>query len=183
MTLADADARANEFIEAIKPFCVPGFCEKAGSVRRRVPNPGDIEIVATPIMNDFEKLDGLRKIVNGGRFGPVDIGAFPSRYTRIKGPSVQIDCFWQSRETFGLNFFIRTGPAEYVARALAFWKTITTGGYSEGAVLHLIDGTPIQTRTEQDVFDMLDHFSKQAEGKVAGHKYRPVKWLAPEKRR
>lgn len=172
MNLAEADSKANELLAAIKPFCVPDRAIIAGSVRRRVRQPTDIELVALPYTNDFEKLDGLRKLINGGRFGRVDVGAFPSRYTRLKDSRCQYDIFFQSRESYGLNLWIRTGPVDYVARGLAFWKRITNGGYSEGAILHLADGTQVPTWTEQAVYDAFTKYS----GKL-------VKFLDPERRK
>lgn len=165
MNLSDADKYAAELLAAIQPFCVPDRCMVVGSVRRRVPQPNDVELIAIPITTDFDKLDGLRKIVNGGRFGSVEVGAFPSRYTRLRGPHCKLDLFWNSRESYGLNTFIRTGSASFATAGLVHWKKITNGGYSEGAILHLADGTPVKTWVEEEVFEALK-----------------CKWIPPEKR-
>lgn len=165
MTLEDAQQKADVLRLALEPFCVPDKCVVAGSVRRLVHQPNDIEIVCQPYMNDYDKLDGLRKLLNSGKFGRVVKGPFPSRYTQLDDGSVKYDIFFQSRETFGLNLFIRTGSARFAQDALIYWKKLTHGGYSEGAILHLADGTPVPTLTEAAVFEALK-----------------CKWVPPEKR-
>lgn len=152
MTLPEAEALADEILAAISPYCIEA--RVAGSVRRKKPaDIKDVEIVAIPITNDWQAMQKLRDIVNQ-RWGAPRIGAFPSRYTQVRGRA-NIDLFWQTRATFGLNMFIRTGSAAWVQRALAYWKKITNGGYSEGALLHLADGTIVPTLTEEAVFEAL----------------------------
>lgn len=140
---------ADEIASSLRPFCKQ--LEIAGSIRRlKQSGIKDIEIVLVP---DMPKLYELRDVINH-TWGVPAIGAFPSKYTRIRG-AVNIDIFTCDVETFGLNFFIRTGSDSFAMKGLAHWKKITGGGYSEGARLHLKDGTKITTRTEQEVFEAL----------------------------
>lgn len=183
MNLDDATRRAEELRKELDPFCLPGTLVVAGSVRRRKPDPGDIELVGTPDLRDYDKVDGIVKVLSSGRYGTVKTGMFPARQTTMDGGLCKIEIYWQSKQSYGLNLWIRTGPAEYVTRGLVFWKKVTAGGYSEGAQLHLADGTLVETFTEQSVFDAFDKYSKAAAGVVFGHEYRPVKFLDPEKRR
>ena len=146
---AQAKKMADEIVSVLKPFCVQ--CEIAGSIRRlKQHDIKDVEIVLVPAN---AHIFALREKINH-QWGAPSIGVFPSKYTKIPG-AFDIDIFTCSPETFGLNYFIRTGSDEFAKRALAHWKKITGGGYSEGARLHLKDGTPIATPTEQDVFDAL----------------------------
>jgi DNA polymerase/3'-5' exonuclease PolX len=108
-------------------------------------------------------LPHLHKIINSYWGRPIS-GVWPAKYTKIRGARA-IDLFTCTVESFGLNFFIRTGSADYAKNALIEWKRITNGGYSQDAQLHLADGTIVPTPTEQAVFDALK---------------RP--FLAPEKR-
>lgn len=165
MNLEDAQRSAAAIIQLIAPFCEPNQCVVAGSVRRLVPNPGDIEIVASPIIREPDKFFALRDLVNGGKFGRVVKGEVPSRYTQVDDGTRKVDFFWQDRSRWGLNLFIRTGSERFVADALVYWKKLTNGGYSEGAILHLADGTPVPTPTEEAVFEALK-----------------CKWVPPEKR-
>lgn len=157
MNLDEARLAAWEIIFAISPYCVPGRCQVAGGVRRGDYWVDNIEIVATPILNDFEKLDALRKIVNN-RWGVPTKGPFPSRQTTVRG-RYSIDFYWQDKRTYGMNLFIRTGSERFVQDALRYWGDLTKvgdkSGYSEGALLHLADGTIVPTETEEAVFEAL----------------------------
>ena len=165
MNLERAQLLAKELCDAIAPFCAPGQCVIAGSVRRKKPDPHDVEIVALPVLSDYDKVDGLRKLLASNRLGRVKKGQFPGRQIVLNDGHCDKELYFQSRESYGLNLFIRTGSAKFVADALAHWKKITNGGYSEGAILHLADGTPVPTLTEEAVFEALK-----------------CKWIPPEKR-
>ena len=143
--------------------------EIAGSVRRRKNEDiKDVEVVAIP---DNSKLSDLRDRVNGGLAGRVVMGPFPSKYTKLSTAICNIDIFWVTPESWGLQMLIRTGPAGFSARVLTYWKKITDGGFSNGGILHLSDSTIVPTPEEQDVFDALERFG----GK-------PCKFIPPEKR-
>lgn len=100
----------------------------------------------------------LKAIVNA-RWGKPKIGPFPSKYTAIRS-ILNLDLFWATKENFGLVLFIRTGPKGFVIRALAHWKQITNGGYSDEAVLWKPNGQggfePVPTPEEADVFTALN---------------------------
>lgn len=150
MNYPDALILAESIKAKLKPFCQR--IEIAGSVRRKKAYEiGDIEIVARPIMATVYQ---FREIVNN-EWGRPSIGAYPSKYTRIRS-NVNIDFFWpMSANHWGLIYFIRTGSEDYVIRALAHWKKITNGGYSQDGILHLPDGTVVPTLEESDVYAAL----------------------------
>ena len=148
MNLDQAQSLAVEILAQLKPLC--RRAEVDGSLRRCVPEPNDIEIVAVP---HPDGLVALRELVNH-RWGAPEVGAFPAKYTRIRSAH-NIDFFWATPQTWGLNYFIRCGSAQYVAGALAHWKRITGGGYSEACQLHRADGTLHPTPEEADVFAAL----------------------------
>src|SRR5688572_27123538 len=107
MNLETVERIAKEILDTIRPFCIRA--EVAGSTRRKKREDiSDIEIVAIP---NSAHLVQLRDIVNFQWGAPVT-GKFPSKFTKVRG-RYNIDFFWCDRETFGLNFFIRTGPADY----------------------------------------------------------------------
>lgn len=147
MTLAEAMQLGSEVLSGIRPYCAR--CAIAGSTRRLKPDGiKDVEIVAIP---DVAGLYHLPRVVNH-YWGPPVLGVFPSRYTKIRG-RYSIDFWWQTKDTFGLNFFIRS--AEFVESALARWKRLTVGGYSEKAQLHLANGLVHPTPDEASVFRAL----------------------------
>lgn len=79
---------------------------------------------------------------------------------------MQVDLFICTPETWGLNFFIRTGPGDFGRRALAHWKRITGGGYADEAQLYNAAGKLVPTPEEADVFSALK-----------------VGWIEPARRR
>jgi DNA polymerase/3'-5' exonuclease PolX len=159
MNWGEANRLALSVTSALSPYCVK--CEVAGSVRRRKPDRiKDVEIVLIPRSDSLHELAAL---IND-KWGKPTIGKWPAKYTKIRGLHA-IDIFTASRENFPLLFFIRTGPADYVMKALAEWKRISSGGYSDGAVLRTSAGVPFPLHREEDVFTALN---------------RP--WVDPEKR-
>jgi DNA polymerase/3'-5' exonuclease PolX len=150
----EAKKLADDLIATLRPLCVRA--EIAGSVRRlKQTDIKDVEIVAIP--NPVHAFELLR-IVNS-KWGKPSAGEWPSKYTKIRS-QYSIDLFWPNAETWGLIYFIRTGPAEFGHRMLGYWKQITNGGYSEDGVLHLADGTPVFTPEEADVFRVLEQYGK-----------------------
>lgn len=140
---------ANEIIGTLSPYCTRVGI--AGSVRRKKKiDIKDIEVVAIPRTTNLYE---LAAIVNS-KWGIPSAGAFPSRYTKVRG-AYAIDFFWTDPKRWGMIYFIRTGPAEFVQHALAHWKRITKGGYSEEGILHTPDGKPVETPEEKDVFIQL----------------------------
>jgi len=149
MTLGEAQLLGASVLAQVRPFCV--VAEIAGSTRREKPDGlKDVEIVAVPrSLHLFE----LAHVVNR-EWGRPSEGKFPSKYTRLRG-AVNLDLFWCTPETFGLVFFIRTGSDEFAQSALARWKQLTGGGYSECARLHSAAGVVQDTPDEAAVFRLL----------------------------
>lgn len=159
MNLDDAIALATGIRNKLLPLCLR--CEIAGSIRRKKPSMiKDVEICLVP---NPQHLFEIKDLINSA-WGKPAIGAFPSKYCRIRA-YVNIDFFIPTLPEWGLNFFIRTGSAEFAQRALAHWKKITGGGYSESCQLHYKDGIICPTPEETDVFQALQ-----------------CKFLPPEKR-
>lgn len=156
MILKDASVLAEEARIAIAPFCAidangKPLCYVAGSVRRqKLDMIKDVEIVAVPA---GKHAYAMADLVNT-RWGEPQIGKYPSKYTRIRG-RYNLDLFFPTIETFGLIYFIRTGPDSFCRRALAEWKKITSGGYSEDGILRQKDGTKVPTPDEPAVFAAL----------------------------
>jgi DNA polymerase/3'-5' exonuclease PolX len=156
MTLKDASQIAEEARIAIAPFCALDsqgrpLCYIAGSVRRqKMDMIKDVEIVAVPA---GKYLHEMADVVNK-KWGEPQIGKYPSKYTRIRG-RYNLDIFFPTVDTFGLIYFIRTGPDSFCRRALSEWKKITNGGYSEDGILRDADGHKVPTPDEQAVFAAL----------------------------
>ena len=124
-------------------------CERivvAGSIRRRQPEVGDIELVAIPAFED--EPDGLwggtkprnrlqtqiAALVGEGDLSVVSGG---ERYAKLTYGGMQVDLFMVSQPAqWGVILALRTGPAEYsqrlVARALALGMHVQGGALRWG---------------------------------------------------
>ena len=179
MRLSEADAVAAVVVAQLEPHCER--IKIAGSIRRRRPEVGDIEVVAIARPYDVGLFEsGLAKVVNRwpkvkGELGP------NCRYTQrlvplvpplheLLGPSlgkvgdVKLDLFFASPDNWGLIFAIRTGSADFSHKVLARgWRRM--GYTSKGGMLHspLFDSPAI--REEEDLFRLIQ-----------------MPWVPPEKR-
>lgn len=173
ISLRTAREVSDRFVEALIPYCVR--CEVAGSVRRRVPRVGDIDIVACPkisrdlIGTALGWADEFVGRVAGCRWWSVE-SEFNSKSrlvklrTRRTGFPVQL--FLCDPDEWGVNFAIRTGPSEFshalVSRALdlgmfvqdlRLYKGGIRGGETRKDAMARIE--PEKTPDESDLFRAL----------------------------
>lgn len=158
--LHEAEQIAQRVIAVLAPYCER--IEIAGSIRRRKPEVGDIEIVAIPkIITDLfgqpieeHELDTF----DFSSIGTLEMGGH--KYKKIaltEGP--QLDLFIVTPPAqWGVQFLIRTGPAEY---SHAFVTPKIHGGMlpspmrvKDGAIW-MNDLTPLETPEESDVYNLL----------------------------
>lgn len=139
--------------------------EIAGSIRRGKDQVHDIELCAlvepAPALfhlaqdaPDLHLRDALvaraQVVVKSG-----------SKYTQVilddpAAGGVAVDLFQTvAPHQWGMMYFIRTGSADFVKRALGHWKTLSNGGYCAANQLRFPDGTLQQTPEEADVFAAL----------------------------
>lgn len=152
--------QATEIAERIKAELAP-YCDRieiAGSIRRRKPEVGDIEIVAIPKRVE----DGMlfSNIVTHPKFcilvnrWPAVKGKPTGKYTqRILPEGINLDLFMADADNWGLIYAIRTGSAAFSHEVLAKgW--VRAGYHGEGG--HLVKGFhKIPVREEQDLFDLI----------------------------
>lgn len=137
-------------------------CEIAGSIRRKKPEVGDIEIVLIPRPYDVGLFtSGIAAVLD--RY-PVVKGHLPCRYAQRTLPEgIAVDVFIVRPETWGLQFAVRTGSADFAHNVLACgW---VKQGYKSIDGLLTRNGVARECREEMDLFRM------------AG-----VQWVEPEKR-
>lgn len=145
---------ALKIAEKIKAQLAP-HCERieiAGSIRRKKPEVGDIEIVAIPKPYDIGLFEsGISPIVN--QWKKVK-GELPCKYTqRILPEGIKLDLFFAEPDNWGNIFAIRTGSAPYSHLELASrWSSM--GYKSDGGYLFK-DGERIAVREEEDLFKLL----------------------------
>ena len=122
LPLATADGVAAQVLELLRPHCER--IDIAGSVRRRRPTIGDLEIVCIPKAYDASPgrsilfCSGIATVVN--QWEKVK-GELPCRYTQRVLPwhGMKLDLFMPHPDGYGLQLAIRTGSAEWSHRVLA----------------------------------------------------------------
>lgn len=154
--------QATEIAEKIRTELAP-FCDRieiAGSIRRRKPEVGDIEIVAIPkcVMLPGDLFTGVAhnhlkfcELVNRW---PAVKGKSTGKYTqRILPEGIKLDLFMADPENWGLIFPIRTGSAAFSHKVLAC-NWVRAGFHSMGGRL-VKDFHKIPVREERDLFDLI----------------------------
>jgi DNA polymerase/3'-5' exonuclease PolX len=166
MKLEQAQQIAARVIDKIEPFC--DRIEVAGSVRRRKPDVGDIEIVCIPRQlpgglfgDEWTRHPDFIDAVNAW---PAVKGLATGKYTQRTLPEgIALDLFTATAQNWGLIYAIRTGSAEFSHRVLASgWSR---RGYISTDGMLTQRGEPVPVLSERELFDL------------AG-----VKWVEPELR-
>ena len=152
LPLEQAEEIADRVIAKLRPHCEQVAI--AGSIRRRRPTVGDIEIVCIPKPYDATPLfaSGLATVVN--QWEKVR-GELPCKYTqRLLPEGIPLDLFMVDRNGFGLQVAIRTGSAAWSHQVLAkAW--VRAGFHSEGGLLRYASGAVVPTPTERALFDRI----------------------------
>lgn len=139
--------------------------EIAGSIRRRAPEVGDIELCALVDHQPHLGIDPdnspdprLTQALCARAIAVIKSGPFYTQAildTTI-GP-IKIDLFQCCNpQQWGLLYFYRTGSADFVHRALSHFKKRTAGGYSDANRWYLPSGIQVDTSTEEMVFHQLN---------------------------
>jgi DNA polymerase/3'-5' exonuclease PolX len=147
MELERAGTIAENCVAILRPFCER--IEIAGSIRRRRPIVGDIEIVCIP---RGKEMYGFVETVN--KWYKLK-GEPTGKYTRRLLPEgIKLDLFIANRDNWGLIFAIRTGNAKFSHEVLAIgWKK--KGFESRNGILFKPDATKTFIREEKELFDLI----------------------------
>lgn len=173
ISLSEAEARAAEIVKELSPYCER--IEIAGSIRRRKPEVGDIEIVAIPKpWNDLLgqpmplQRDHALNYVDWRRIGGTLIKG-GNKFKQIEmADGLCLDLFIVTPPAqWGVIFLIRTGSEDFSHKLV---KSRQSGGLmpsnlkcKDGSIWHGMNILP--TPEERDVF------------KVLG-----LAWISPENR-
>lgn len=169
-----AEEYGQKWLDRLRPFC--DRVEFAGSIRRRKPEVGDIEICCVP-GTDINRVMGLHNLL---RHAPKVKGKPPhmgGKYMQLvlMAPSLKLDLFFCTPENWGLNYTIRTGSADFT-HALAthssnrgyIWheaRVYSAGAFGDDPKEKRPDGAPYELPEEADVF-----------------RFFGVEWVKPEDR-
>lgn len=166
MKLNQAQQIAETLRTDLRPFCER--IEICGSIRRKKPDPKDIELIAIPKFTEIgtgqrtlggEELSTNRNMLFdfiATHFHIIKAGA---RYLQMwvypddPPAEIKVDLFTATPETWGYILMIRTGPAEFSKVVVTKLKRF---GYrsENGRIIKDIDQKMV-TIKEADVFDML----------------------------
>lgn len=151
--------KAVRLIEAMRPHCAR--IEIAGSLRRRMPTIGDIEIVAVP--HRFTDLFGVmheNRPTSLDRFldsHNINFSKRGAKYQQFQYGRFKVDLFMPSLETWGSVYTIRTGSSAFshwlvtpqsAGGAAPYGVVFQDGRLSSG-------GRLLRTPEEEDVFAAL----------------------------
>lgn len=165
--LLKAEELANKIVKHISPAMVR--CQVAGSVRRKKPVVGDIEIVGLPA--DGEELVRLLGEV-GTPIKPGVPGVVPwplkpsGKYMRLHLPEIgcNLDLFNAHELNWGGVLLMRTGSGVdakgntfngFTPGIFSRWKKMSGGGRMIGCQPTRPSGEQLPLREEQDFFDLL----------------------------
>ncbi|MDD5679561.1 MAG: hypothetical protein PHW60_16450 [Kiritimatiellae bacterium] len=153
--------QATEIAERIRAELSP-HCERieiAGSIRRRKPEVGDIEIVCIPRTYEIGLLFGELIVRDQGFCSqverwPMNKGLASGKYTqRLLPEGIYLDLFMARPENWGLIFAIRTGSVAYSHHILA-GRWVHLGYNSIHGMLHKgLQEIPV--REERELFDLI----------------------------
>lgn len=172
MELERAKCIASELLTILRPTCER--IEIAGSIRRRKSEVKDIELVAVARVDD-RRLPGalFADLVNLLQLNTDRLTASPrstfqrgdkwgERYRKLVyrhgGDEIAVDLFIVTRETWGPQLAIRTGPADFSKRLVspAPWGCMPEGyRQSNGMVRGECSGLGLCHFTEADYFAFL----------------------------
>jgi len=174
--LNEAKAVAESIVELLKPKCERIVV--AGSIRRRRPDVGDIEVLAIPSITytndlfgepttEMNALDAYLKslILGGPRREQVFDYRLSSNRRRTYGPlnkllvhrpsGIPVDIFSTDAKNFGMALMVRTGPREWNIKFMKNFKDKGWEGHAYGGVTDG-GGTELPCPEEDDVFKYLE---------------------------
>ena len=179
--LVEAEALGDAMITLLAPVCERIVV--AGSVRRRKPMVGDLELLAiprygAPLLDMFSRAMAPLDLLTGEVDYLIAKGLFTKRLSSAGhaayGPlnkllvhvptGIPVDLFTTEARYWGMALVVRTGPAEFNMRLMARYKSF-------GAAGHAYAGVTDERGTERDCPDEETVFA------LAGWN-----WIPPERR-
>ena len=172
--LEEAQAVAEQLVEVLAPACER--IQIGGSIRRRRPEVGDIELVCIPIIQETPDLfsDPIRRdvlraavkiLLSAGGFVPRGAFGEKNKYVRHLASGIPVDIFSSDTDNWGMALFVRTGPARWNISAMSRFRQLGRRGHAYGGVT-LEDGTEANCPDEETVFKYLGWDHRPPEARV-----------------
>lgn len=173
--LTEARRVADELVVLLNPFYERIVV--AGSIRRKKPYVGDIELLCVPkitvadvqvdmFTTETRKTDELdafltRSIENGSLFdkrlnknGAVAGFGLKNKLLVHLPSGIPVDVFSTTIENWGMSLVVRTGPAEFNVEMMSAFRRQGREGHAYAGVTDK-DGTELQCPDEETVFRIL----------------------------
>lgn len=145
--LDKAKSTANAIVEKLKPYC--SRIEVVGSIRRRVPQVNDIDIVLIP--RDYWNL--YNEILS--LCAPFNPKASGKKIMRITVLGTQVDLYFATPETWATLLLIRTGSTQNNIRLCTLAKKKGWHLSASGDGLFDENGHKIAGDTEESIYNSL----------------------------
>lgn len=173
--LAQAEGVAQDLVEVLGPACEK--IEVAGSIRRRRPDVGDVELLCISRVGDPVALGTnlyldaavedliLRNVLQKrqNRAGRTNYGRWNKLLVHVAS-GIPVDIFSTTETNWGMALVVRTGPAEWNIRMMTRFKNRRMQGHAYGGVTQ--GGIDVPCPTEEEVFRLLDWEYRAPEGRV-----------------
>jgi DNA polymerase (family X) len=130
--------------------------EVAGSIRRKKPNPHDIDLVIIP-----KNLDDLLTYVRKYQVGSIGIGKTHASYVK-RGIGIQI--FFATEDNFGAMLLTYTGPSNYNIGLRCIAKNMGMRLNQYGLYDEILPGC-IASKTEEDIYIAIGKVWKEPESR------------------
>ena len=164
--LAEAREVAQDLITLLRPMCER--IEVAGSVRRKRPQVGDIELVVVSKEAPSTSLWLERPRLDARTLELIGVGILNYRLNKnghlafglknkllIHVPSgIHVDLFSTNMENFGMSWIVRTGPAEFNIKMMSRFISLGMRGHAYGGVTDQ-HGNELPCPDEETVFHLL----------------------------
>jgi len=144
MLLERAEKVANAIIKRLAPYC--SRIQVAGSVRRKAPNPRDIDLVLIP-QDPWSLHTELMKL------GPMKMSG--SKIMRVEVDGTQVDIYIASEETWATLLLIRTGSKENNIRLATLAKKRGWHLAASGEGLFNERGERVAGDSEKSIYEAL----------------------------
>ncbi len=177
--LAQAEEVGQELVDLLLPACEK--IEIAGSIRRRRPDVGDVELLCISRVGDTVALgtnvhllaeiedlihrNVLQKRLN--KAGRPNYGDWNRLMIHVAS-GIPVDIFRTTEANWGMAMVVRTGPAEWNVRMMTRFRKMGMQGHagSQRGSGVTQGGVDVACRTEQDVFRLLEWRYREPEDRV-----------------
>lgn len=166
--LDEVQAIASQLVSLLEPYSQRIVV--AGSIRRRRPDVGDIEILVIP--GPYGVFDfGLAKLMRDGALfaGPGSLTILEKRPDRLGRTvygkwnkllrhlptGIPVDVFTATSSNWGMALLVRTGPADFNRRVFTRFLSLGMRGHAYGGVTGR-DGQETPCPDEETVFRLLE---------------------------